>query len=348
MTRSGWILLLGLLFLAGNLAIQSDEPFIPPSRMFLDPEFSYKWHHYTQRPQVDYLILGNSRSKPLDPNTLAQELSQPGKPPVTVHSLSVGGGYFPFYHELMNRLGADHPPKTLILSVSPRDFKWRHRLANSVREQLLNSSGHALRVIQYAAFFRWLEAKSADSIAATMPLLYYRQRVLALLVPDALRAWSQPRWESKQSYWQQATWKTVQNLETPNSFLPHGPEAWLRRLRGYPERLAALVDWQPPAGQLVDSVGALLPAPLSPDEERQRAELKSQQWRDQQPIWEQTRLDPGCQQTFVLEDQRGQTLQRQFLAALQARGIRLFFVIVPAVRLEGCENNRVVQRQWLE
>lgn len=349
MMRTGWIPLLALLFLAGNLAILSDEPFIPPSRMFLDPEFSYKYHHYTQRPQVDHLILGNSRSKPLDPTTLSQSLSQPGKPPVTVHSLAVGGGYFPFYHELMNRLIADRPPKTLILSVSPRDFKLRHRLANSIREQLLNSSGHALRVIQYAAFFRWLEAKSADALAATMPLLYYRQRVLALLIPDSLRTWSQPRWGSQQTYWQQAAWKTIQNLETPQSFLPEGPEAWLRRLRGYPERLSALVDWQPPADALVDSFGGLLPAPPpSPDAETHRAALKDKQWRDQQPIWEQARLDPDCQREFVLEDQRGQTLQRQFLADLQARGTRLFFVIVPAVRLEGCENNLVVQRQWLE
>ncbi|MBF0440168.1 MAG: hypothetical protein HQL93_13760 [Magnetococcales bacterium] len=341
--------LLALLFLIGNVGIMSDAPFIPPSKTYLEEQFSYKLFYYRQHPQVDYLIMGNSRSKPLDPATLAQTLAEKmHQPTPVVHSLSVGGGYFPFYATVMNQLIVDHPPKNLILAISPRDFAYRHRLANSIRNKLYSSSGYTLQQIAYASMFQWLESKSADFLAATMPLLYYRNRGLGLLFPTSVRSWAQPQREAHQTFWQKSVWNTIENLESAEQILPANLESWLQRIRSYPKRIESLIHWSPTPGVETDSMGGILqPPPLSPEEENKRIQSLAEKWEPLRKSVEEERLNPACPQEFPLENQLGKTIQRRFLAAMQEREIGVYFVIVPALRLEGCENSLAINHEWM-
>ncbi|MBF0214920.1 MAG: hypothetical protein HQM00_15390 [Magnetococcales bacterium] len=333
----------------GNLLVISREPFIPPSKFYMDDDFSYRLFHYRNRSPIDYLIIGNSRSKPLDPSVLQTILQEDGRQPVIVHSLSVGGGYFPFYQILMEQLIADRPPRTLLLSVSPRDFRKGYQKAYAIRDDLFNSSGYVLERLNYSSFFKWLEAKSTDFLAAAFPLLYYRNRIFSLLFPNSVHKWAQPKLDQEQTFLQKTVWNSIKNLPLPEDVLPMDGNDWIRRFQSYPQRIAALFDWTP----TMDN-GKMLSENRSKEirgtlqESTNPLTLREEQWRQYQPTLEMFRQDPACLSEFILEDQREETIQKQFLTDLQHRGIDVYFLIMPAMRLEGCENNIKVNQEWIK
>ena len=332
------------LFLALNVAFIAPGSFIPPAKFFLNERFSYKLHSYRALPTVDLLIMGNSRADCcLDPHIFAKILSKSwNRDSVSVHSLTTGGGYFPFYSELLTNILQDQPPKRLLLSISPRDFNQREGRSTKVQNRLLATSGYTLNAIPYAGLFHWLEGRLADSLAATFPFLYYRSRTLAALIPDALASWARPQRGNKKQFWRRSVWQAIGNLPLKESILPENMDEFQRRLASYPKRLKTLGGRQPDNNKIVDSNGWWqVPERISqPLAKRQAA------WNDfgYQEKRQKMRHGKLCEREFKL-DERPEALHHPLLQYLEEKKVTVFLAQLPALWLEGCENNYAANEQ---
>lgn len=340
----GWGVAAFALFLGVNAAVIPSDPFIPPSRFFLNETFTYKLARYKEKESVDLVIMGNSRVDCcIDPGVMAATLEKSWKRPVTVQTLTTGGGYFPFYNEVLTRLLRDQPPKRLLLGLNPRDFNRNEGRVTKVLNRLQRSSGHILDAIPYASFFHWLEGRLADSLAAAFPVLYYRSRTLAGLIPEPLAAWARPRYDEEPGFWKQSIWNALTNLPMQEQVFPRDGADYLARLKSYPGRLGTLTGWRPPKWVIVDERGWWVdedPGRHFPLEElqavwdRQEAEGMHAHFRD----------GAYCDKTYQLND-GPDALHRSLFRYLDRLGVEVWLALGPAKWLEGCENNRRVNAQ---
>lgn len=347
-----WRILLVFLFLLTplNLMVMSDDDFIPPSQMYLNKLFSYRLANYRDRGQVDFLLMGNSRTKPLNPATLEKYLGKQLHQSVTVHSLAVGGGYFPFYQLVFDALIADKPPKNLILAVSPRDFMRRHPRVNSIRNQLVGTSGYSLSQLPYAQPFGWLEAATADALATFFPILYYRNRGLSLLLPSKLHTWAKPKLGETQSALQKSTWKFLKNITPRDQIAPKNFSDYLDRASRFPE--SALVLY---SGQLdrkaapVDLWGGNLLLKIPGLERQEKLDRIQMAWDEKiQAKTAAYRQGKGCKDVELFSSSDDDTLPVRFLTTLQTLETNIYFLIVPAMNLEGCENSLAIHEQLVK
>ena len=172
------VLMLAVLWFISLLLIPIDtdvKMYVPPSELFLHEGFSCKYWYYKHRPAPDFLILGNSRTDAaLIPEIIATELQRKCGQPVSVSSLSCGGGYFPFYNEILTKLlDAKQLPRCVIIGASPRDFNKHEDRRYTVAEFLRSSSGYNLKRVPYSEPFHTIEAKLADFSALLFPGFFF-------------------------------------------------------------------------------------------------------------------------------------------------------------------------------
>lgn len=336
-----------VLLLGGfSLFLAAGASRVPPSAWFLNEEFSARLWEYRHKPQQDYLILGNSRSMDgIDPNTLAKTLSGAKGGPVSVHSLGVGGGFFPFYYEQVTGLIPDRLPKTVILGVSPRDFSRHDYRKNKVRDLLLKSSGYRLMREPYIRPVAWLEGWLTDLLAGLFPALQYRTRVAENLfefkpLPTGVAGLSELTGlllPSGATYPSLREWSSGELAKTSVAGL----------LADYRARLKTIWGARPAFGGEVDNNGWTCRGRTT-EEHRARAKAKHRDWLagDHRKF----RFSERCPQTYGLETRPG-SAQRRFFDYLAERGVKLVLVLMPALKLEACENSQavnVILKEYLE
>ena len=338
---------LSVALIAANVVAIEDGAFIPPSQFFGSPEFSYRYYWYRQRPQVDAIILGNSRTRSgIDPSALSEALSTRLGQPVIVQSLAAAGGYFPFYRDVVEEALRGRRVKAVVLGLSPRDLNLNHPQTEAVREKLVASSGYKLAHVPYFEPFRRLEALIADVTAALMPALANRDRVLSALWPFS-------------SHLAPDGWTLVQKIlnrdfETVRTqradALPRDWQAVRRRLSNYPQRLSSTLNWRPRSGDgNVDEWGSEMSVPpTTPAELEEHTASLEAKWnalqRGQLNEW---RFGAACSADFAI-DTRPASPQERFFQLVASYGVSVFIVIPPAISFGNCEDSLAIHQQMVK
>ncbi len=222
----------------------------------------------------------------------------------------------------------------------------RHPRVNSIRNQLIGTSGYSLSQLPYAQPFRWLEAATADVLATFFPILYYRNRGLSLLLPSELHTWAKPKLGETQSFLQKSTWQFLKNIPPRDQIAPKNFSDYLERASRFPDNALVLYS-----GQLdhkaspVDSWGGVLWPKISNLERQEKLERIQMVWSEKiQASTAAYRQGKGCENVEMFSN-GDDTLPARFLTTLQALETNIYFLIVPAMNLEGCENSLAIHEQ---
>ncbi len=335
------------------LVMPADQGVVPPSRFFINSGFSQRYATFLAKPRQDYVFLGNSRALAgLMPSAFAHTLSRLEGRPVRAHSLAVEGGFFPVYYEIVKTLMAGRLPCNLVVGIGPRDFNLYEYRQNKVRNLLVASSGYRLLGLPYASPSRWLEGHIADFMSALLPAMVYRSQVIAALVEfPQITLWDPPPGQAPR------IWHLAASFLLPELSLPVPRPGWWRqfgpsglgnKLRAYFLRWRNLRRWQPWTGDIMGPDGFRVCRRVSAAERRQRSARVRSLWRRRRKR-EGRRFHQGeyCLRRFSLGGRPGSYSWR-FLDYLQEQGVGVYFVLLPALELEGCENHPRVQAQVMD
>jgi hypothetical protein len=331
-----------------NLFLMPIEEFIPPSQKILNDVFAYKYWYYEHKPQQDYLIMGNSRThKGVNPDVFAQQMSKQSNNQVSAHSLSTGGGYFPFYHEVLTFLIKDHLPKNLILGVSPRDFNVLENRNNKVKNILQRSSGYQLKRIPYKDPFNSLEKYLTNLHSVILPALYYKTHLESLIFNT--QSYDLTDSQSKLGWLANRWFRQLQTMVPIHLKIPQADLSLSKRLKVYFDRFVYAFDWEPTKKHLANENGALMW--FYEKETEAQLLLKTMELQKE---WEALRAEHGDRyrtsdycKTHLQLDNRNTTLHMDLFRFLERKGVQVYLVLIPALYLEGCENNYAFNEQLI-
>jgi hypothetical protein len=337
---------IGFVLAAVNVVAIEDDAFIPPSRFFVSPEFSHRHYWYQQRPQIDAIVLGNSRTRSgIDPRVLSETLSSGLGEPVIVQSLASAGGFFPFYRTVIENVLRERRIKAVILGLSPRDLSFYDTRTETVHQKLVASSGYKLAHVPYFEPFRRLEAGIADLTAALVPALVKRNRVISALWPSSLQL-PPEGWPLLS----EILGRDFENMQADGAdALPRDWDTVRRRLSGYPQRLPAMFNWRPrPGDESVDEWGSETSAsPKTTTELQNHIASLEARWdairRGPLNAW---RHDAACSASFLIDPRPGSP-QELFFQLLASQGVAVFIVIPPAISFGSCEDSLAINQQML-
>lgn len=325
------ISIIGLIFWLNILTIPDDREFIPPEHYYLSDLFSYKLWHYRNQPAPDILLMGNSRSNSgLDPAVIARTLSQKLCAPVTVGSLSIQGGFFPFYFEVVRTLIADRPPKMLVLGVSPRDFNSLEIRSEEVRIALASTSGHQLDGLPYHEPFLWMEKKFTDLYAAFLPGLYYRTHLKSLFFKN----YSSKSEGLLDRYQGQLRGMIPMRADWKHLF---SSQRLKQNFSLYLTSIAFFFHWRPDPTKHVEPNGSLIiPAESQPQRQER---LIAQQEEFARFRKDERQLRHGDVSAAAKLADSESAAHMRFFEFLRQRGVDVYLVLLPAIKMEGYENN---------
>lgn len=334
---------------AANILLVPEGAFVPPTRLYLNERFSSQLALYRLRGSVDYLIAGNSRTRDgIDPAVLSEELSLAANRSVSVHNLGTGGGFFPFYEALFTELIDGALPRNVILGVSPRDFGPSRERAQEVLGALHRSSGYRLEHLPYKQPALSVEGRLSDLAAAVLPALYYRHNARRAIVPKGLIDYVRPTPQIEASAIRNYLWKQLKFASGEIA----APWQWTRIVangKALAGRLGAAWSWSPTSDPAVNEFGYYPRRLESPEELTQRIARQQEKWAGlaASGAVEKYRYSDYCESRMRIE--RGpNTSQQRLFDFLAERDVRLHLVMLPAIWLEGCENNIKYNKELVE
>lgn len=351
MRKLSWLIGAAVFWLVSLFLMPMDvdlNRYVPPSELFLNEAFSGKYWYYRHRPAPDFLILGNSRiDAALIPGIIAAELQHKYGRSFRVSSLSTGGGYFPFYQEILTTLlDRNQLPRNIILGVSPRDFNRHESRRFSVAEFLKSSSGYNLRRIPYAEPFHTIEAKLADVSALILPGFFYSSRVGTQLfrqresLPDIAVFRNFPRIQAIVNKWHK---DALMMIPTASGLAALAGFPFPQRIRFYFGRFRTAFGWDPGRMGLVDPDGSnsakvdysVFAKRKSEALAKQRALFNPDQAGSPYPDYRYGKdFKPEID---IWDDPAG--APEKTLKFLAKHNVGVYFVLPPAYVLEGWENN---------
>ena len=340
---------LGIVLFFANLAIKPSDQAVPPSRFIVNQGFSIKYQYYLEGRKPDVLIMGNSRHKAgIDPAVLSNVLSGETGKPLRVHSLSIGSGYFPWYHAAVTELLDGRLPKTLVLGVSPRDFnRWETR-SNKVKDRLIHSSGYRLMNLRGLGFYTNAEAVVTDVLAILFPALFYRSRVEAMLVPDWLIDYASPTPGRDWDFWRSYVWQHIKDLPYYKKIWPSNWDDYFHRISAIPRQLADIWSWRPSTSRGIRADGGRFPRKMAAEERKKELAEVEDRWRKvKETDFDKIRYGYDGMCSHYTIDRREKGSQRNLFRFLEEKGVEVYLVMLPAIWLEGCENNRTVNEKVL-
>ncbi len=334
------------------LIMPTDQGVVPPSRFFINAGFSQRYASFLKKPRQDYVFLGNSRALAgLEPASFSRTLSQLEGRPVRAHSLAVEGGFFPVYYEIVKTLMAGRLSRNLVVGIGPRDFNRHEYRKERVRDLLVGSSGYRLLSLPYASPSRWLEGHAADLMSALLPALVYRSQIMEYYLNwRTLKLGEAPAGQAPSKLTTLASFILTEvklPLLKPLAFASPR-ESLKEKLYAYFRRWRNLWRWRPWACDIMGPDGFRVCRRVSAAERRRRSARVRQMWRRRRDK-EGDRFHGGdyCRRRFSLDSRPGSYAWR-LLEYLHERGVGVYFVLLPALELEGCENHPRVQGQVME
>jgi hypothetical protein len=323
-------------FLAVNLLAVRDEPFVPPSQFFFNASFSARLA-LARAETSDILVFGNSRMRSgLSPRALRETLGAAAAPsdrPTRVQMLADAGG-FPSFYDVAFDLALDGRPlpRAVIVGISPRDLDEGDRRKREPSADLLQSSGYRLARLPYNSVFAGFETAFVDAVAAALPGLYERERVVGAFIPPAISRWI---------YVDLAPHRVGQVLQIwmrrflgqADGAFPASPDAWLARAAIWQARVAGLAGYSLDPTQFgVDAYGGQAMGP--PESAAQRGARIAHVER----VVEQAKAQGiGRVCRSELEGKAMAT----FVDKLVALDIDVFLVQPPGLYLEPCEMRAI-------
>jgi hypothetical protein len=352
------VLGLGVLFVVNLLLMPMDDSnsYMPASAFYYRYDFSIKYWHYQRRKRPpDMLVLGNSRADAaINPHVLADALSARLNRDLAVFSLASGGGYMPFYREvLMTLIPLDRLPGAVLLSVSPRDLNRYESRRYETLQVLQQSSGYRLACVPYAEPFHSIEAGIADLYALVLPGFFYRSKVKELITAAQSGPFNLPGKAMLPGWNILNDWYGQVRRMGPRPMSEWAPlSQWGSRWRPktYIANFQRAWSWQPGSDAVVTDCGWLKREGIGPNsypKRKARAMALRTVWFAQDQTrspYPNYRYDtkPG-EHIQIWDDQQG--APEQLFGFLAARKIKVVIVLVPAMLLEGWENNSVFQRE---
>jgi len=338
-----------LAVLAVNVAMMPPGRFIPPSRFFVNSDFTYKYDFLLRRGRIDYLVLGNSRTRAaIDPAVFADSLGKTFDRDISAHTLAVGGGYFPFYNAVVRDLIPDNMPRAIVLGVSPRDFNQKESRRFKVFNAMRKSSGFRLGNTPYAEPARSVEQKLADLTAALLPAVYYRENSLRMIVPEWLLNSVRPSLGVTQSAFKSHLWQQLAFATKDEPIFPQSSDEAFDRLLSFPQRFRLGLNWSAEHQGEIDANGFEV-RELEPEAARnERTALLKKKWQtmNSDGTVRKYRRSDFCDPYIGLDTGPG-SAHRAFLDFVTGQSIPVYLVFLPAIWLEDCENNVAFNQQIL-
>ena len=318
---------------ASNILALRDEPFVPPSQFYFTASFSARFA-LAQAAVSDVLIFGNSRVRSgLSPQAVGAAAADAGAPQLRVRTLADAGGFPAFYDAAFDLVRLNTPlPRAVILGVSPRDLDEGDRRKREPAADLIASSGYRLAHLPYNSVFASLERTLVDAVAALLPGLYERERVVGAFVPSFVsQAIFVDLGETRVGQVLQL-WMRRFLGQAEGAWLD-SPDQWLARWAAWKNRVAALsrASNEPALGRL-DADGGELPDPP------ETAQIRVARVARVEAVVLQAKARGEGR---VCRSELAGTTLDAFVEKLVGQGIVVFLVQPPALYLEPCEMRAI-------
>ena len=318
---------------ASNILALRDEPFVPPSQFYFNASFSARLA-LAQATASDVLIFGNSRVRSgLSPQAVGAAASDAGAPQLRVRTLADAGGFPAFYDAAFDLVRLEVPlPRVVVVGVSPRDLDEGDRRKREPAADLIASSGYRLAHLPYNSVFASLERTLVDAVAALLPGLYERERVVGAFVPGFVsRAIFVDLGETRVGQVLQLWMRRF--LGQAEGAWPAGQDQWRARLAAWKQRIAALsgASIEAALGRLDANGGELLDPPETPQAQAARIA------RVEAAVLQAKARGEGR----ICRSELAGTMLDAFIDKLVGHGIVVFLVQPPALYLEPCEMRAI-------
>ncbi|OFZ51914.1 MAG: hypothetical protein A2381_01260 [Bdellovibrionales bacterium RIFOXYB1_FULL_37_110] len=331
-----YILFISFFFIL-NILVKPQHT-ICPSDFYVNNVVSAGVWHYRHSSPVDFLILGNSRAKDsLDPDIIEQVLNRDKEETINVQTISVGGGFFPFYYEFLNSVIRNNLPKSLILSISPRDFNKKEDRVQKVSNYLINSYGYKLDHKPYNVFFKLIEKKLTNIFAALFPLFFYETSLKNIFFTRKSDLHFLHQQYGLNKY-------IVSNLEYLITLIPtyhfKFEKPLLHYIDFYFKGILNSIHPSIPEKESVRPDGFQIFPPVTSNELAKNTYENQIKWKSLLNSGTVTkyRNSPDCDSAIQLDTNENSQIIKTF-DLLQENKVSIYIVQLPAIWLEGCENN---------